>query len=150
VADRVQLLYDTSGEGELPRLLQMLLDVDSPFDGEATKSLRCVTTSQGLRFFELRLPVQLAGQAARLNTDNIFDVLAGFSASDGGQSGYQRELPAFALPDYATFVTALFWHEVSESERERLLAQSSTYVAFERWARAVQLAESLSVRMLID
>jgi hypothetical protein len=150
VANRVQLLYDTLALETLPRLLRVLLDLESPFDGEATKALRAVTTAQGLRFMELRLPIQLARQAARLTSDHIFDLLAGFSASDDGASSYQRELPAFALHDYTEFLRALFGQDESEHEHARLSAQSQSYNDFLRWARAVQVAEAMNVRMLLD
>jgi hypothetical protein len=150
VTDRVQLLYDTQPPEEWPHLLRVLLDTESPFDGEATKALRAVTTEQGLRFMELRLPIQLARQAARLTSDHVFDLLAGFSASDEGASSYQRELPALALHDYAEFLHALFWLDVTEDEHARWSAQSQSFNDFLRWARAVQVAETLDVRLLLD
>ena len=55
LADRVQLALDTMDLADQPRLLHILVDPESPFDGEATKELRRVTTASGLRFFELRL-----------------------------------------------------------------------------------------------
>src|SRR6185503_1946700 len=73
LADRVQLLLDTLDKDDQPRLLRILVDPESIFDGEATKELRRVITDQGLRFFELRLPIVLTRDAARLTTDNIFD-----------------------------------------------------------------------------
>src|SRR5712691_13061549 len=82
LADRVQLVLDTLDKNDQPRLLRILVDSESPFDGEATKELRRVTTSEGLRFFELRLPITLAREAARLTTDNLFDLLAGFHSED--------------------------------------------------------------------
>lgn len=150
VADRVQLLYDTLSPDALPRLLKVLLDAESPFDGEATKALRTVTTEQGLRFMELRLPLQLARQAARLTSDHVFDLLAGFSASDNGAAGYQRELPVFVLRDYAEFLSALFWQDVTDEEHARWFAQSASFSDFLRWARAVQVAEAMDVRLLLD
>ena len=82
LADRVQLALDTIGEEDQPRLLRILIDKDSPFDGEGTKSLRAVTMPTGLRFFELRLPIRLARQGAHLTTDHLFDALAGFTSED--------------------------------------------------------------------
>src|SRR6185295_13599851 len=55
LADRVQLALDTMDSDDQPRLLRILIDPESPFDGEATKELRRVTTPEGLRFFELRV-----------------------------------------------------------------------------------------------
>ena len=51
--------------------------------------------------------LQEARKTAKLTTDNLFDLLAGFAASDEGASGYQRELPVMALSDYAEFLEAL-------------------------------------------
>src|SRR5262249_4122084 len=73
LADRVQLALDTLDKEDQPRLLRILVDPESPFDGEATKELRRVTTAEDLRFFELRLPIGLTREAVRLTTDNIFD-----------------------------------------------------------------------------
>jgi len=78
LADRVQLTLDTLDKEDQPRLLRILIDPESPFDGEATKELRRVITEDGLRFFELRVPIVLTREAARITTDNIFDLLAGF------------------------------------------------------------------------
>src|SRR5213075_1052228 len=59
LADRVQLALDTLDKEDQPRLLRILIDPESPFDGEATKELRRVITEDGLRFFELRVPIVL-------------------------------------------------------------------------------------------
>lgn len=149
LADRLQLLYDTVDEEAWPHMLHILLDAESPFDGEATKELRRVTTEDGLRFFELRLPIELSRKAARLTTNNIFDSLAGFSASDGGAAGYARELPVIALPDYAEFLEALLILDLSDGERERL-SGSRSYRQYVRFAQAVRRAEELGVRLLLD
>src|SRR5258705_8200266 len=82
LADRVQLSLDTLDKDDQPRLLRILVDSESPFDGEATKELRRVVTDQGLRFFELRVPISLTRDASRLTTDNIFDLLAVFRSVD--------------------------------------------------------------------
>ncbi len=150
LADRLQLLYDTTGPESWPQLLHILIDSESPFDGEGSKELRRVTTEDGLRFFELRLPISLTRRAGRLTTDNVFDLLAGFSASDGGASGYQRELPVMALGDYAEFLEAILINDLTEVERERLLSHGNTYPQFIRFAFAVRLAEQLKVRLLMD
>ncbi|HZS03986.1 MAG TPA: hypothetical protein VFD58_04050 [Blastocatellia bacterium] len=150
LADRLQLIYDTVAPEEWPHLLHILLDAESPFDGEATKELRRITTDDGLRFFDLRLPIQLARKAGRLTTDNIFDVLAGFSASDEGASGYQRELPVIALGDYAEFLEAMLVQDLTEVEQARLQSNGVTYSQYLRFAEAVRRAESLGVRVLMD
>jgi len=150
LADRVQLLSDTLSPEQWPNLLRILVDPESPFDGEVTKELRRVTTPEGLRFFELRVPIALARKAVRLTTDNLFDLLAGFASSDDGASGYQRELPVMALPDYADFLEALLINDLTVSERARLHAQGASYAQFVRFTKAMRLAESLGVRLLLD
>jgi hypothetical protein len=150
LADRAQLLSDTLPQERWPRLFLILIDPESPFDGEATKELRRVTTPEGLRFFEMRTPISLARKTAKLTTDNLFDTLAGFAASDEGVSGYQRELPLMALPDYAEFLEALLINDLTPSERSRLNNQGATYAQFVRFTKAVRLAESLGVRLLMD
>lgn len=150
LADRAQLLSDTLPQEQWPNLFLILLDPESPFDGEVTKELRRVTTPEGLRFFELRTPIPLARKASRLTTDNLFDLLAGFSASDEGLSGYQRELPVMALTDYADFLEALLINGLTNCERARLHSQGASYSQFVRFTKAVRLAESLSVRLLMD
>ena len=150
LADRAQLLSDTLPKEQWPNLFLILVDPESPFDGEVTKELRRVTTPEGLRFFELRTPISLARKTARLTTDNLFDLLAGFAASDDGASGCQRELPVMALSDYAEFLEAMLINGLTACERARLHTQGSSYSQFVRFTRAVRLAESLGVRLLMD
>src|SRR6266853_4736390 len=88
LTDRVQLMLDTLDLDDQPRLLRILVDPESPFDGEATKELRRVVTDDGLRFFELRVPIVLTRDAARLTTDNVFDLLAGFRSDDNEATSY--------------------------------------------------------------
>jgi hypothetical protein len=150
LANRAQLLSDTLPQEQWPNLFLILVDSESPFDGEVTKELRRVTTPEGLRFYEMRTPISLARKTAKLTTDNLFDLLAGFAASDGGASGYQRELPVMALSDYAEFLEAMLINGLTPPERARLRNQGSTYAQFVRFAKAVRLAESLGVRLLMD
>lgn len=150
LADRVQLALDTLDEQDLPRLLRVIVDQDSPFDGEGTKSLRAVTTPDGLRFFELRLPIRLARQAAHLTTDNLFDALAGFTSQDAASTTYTRELPLAATPDYYDFLDMILRNDLSQSERERVRRRSRNYQQFLRLLAALELAESLSARVLLD
>ena len=116
LADRVQLALDTIDEQDLPRLMRVLIDRDSPFDGEGTKSLRAVTTPDGLRFFELRLPIRLARQAAHLATDHLLDALAGFTSPDSADD-LPRELPLAATPDYYDFLDLVLRNDISASAR---------------------------------
>src|SRR5437667_3196822 len=116
LADRVQLVLDTIDKVDQPRLLHILVDPESPFDGEATKELRRVTTAEGLRFYELRIPIRLTRRGAHLTTDNVFDMLAGFRSDDAGLTTYTREFPVPANADYYDFLDLVLRNDLSESE----------------------------------
>ena len=150
LADRVQLTLDTMDIGDQPRLLRILIDPESPFDGEATKELRRVTTAEGLRFFELRVPIILSREAARLTTDNIFDLLAGFRSDDSEQTSYTRELPLQATGDYYDFLDLLLRNDLSQSEITRLATRGKNYSQFVRLLAAIERAEALNTRLLLD
>lgn len=150
LADRLQLLYDTLATDEWPRILHVLLDAESPFDGEGTKELRRVTTPEGLRFFERRVPIPLARNAGQLSTDNVFDILAGFSAGPEVQVAYQRELPILALSDYADFLEALLLSEEVRAEWESLEMLGNNYAEFVQFTRAIRIAQKLEVRLLLE
>jgi hypothetical protein len=150
LADRVQLSLDTLDADDQPRLLRILVDPESPFDGEATKELRRVVTDDGLRFFELRVPIVLTREAARLTTDNIFDLLAGFRSEDSDTTTYTRELPFEAAADYYDFLDLVLRSELSQSEVARLTSRSRNYNQFLRLLTAIEKAEALNTRVLID
>jgi hypothetical protein len=150
LADRVQLSLDTLDKEDQPRLLRILVDSESPFDGEGTKELRRVTTAQGLRFFELRLPIKLAREAAHLTTDNLFDLLAGFRSDDAAHTTYTRELPPPAIADYYDFLDFLLRNDLNTSERQRLHARGANYAQFLRLLAALERAEALKARVLLD
>lgn len=150
MADRVQLALDTIDAEDQPRLLRILVDAESPFDGEGTKELRRVTTPQGLRFFELRLPIKLTREAAHITTDHLFDLLAGFKSEDFERTTYTRELPLAAIPDYYDFLDLLLRNDLTTSERERLHARSKNYAQYLRLLSALERAEALRTRVLID
>ena len=150
LADRVQLALDTSDSADQPRLLRILVDAESPFDGEATKELRRVTTPEGLRFFELRVPIRLSREAARLTTDNVFDLLAGFRSDDKEQTSYIRELPFQATADYYDFLDLILRNDLSQSEITRLTARGKNYSQFLRLLAAIERAEALNTRVLLD
>ena len=150
LADRVQLALDTVDPADQPRLLRILVDSESPFDGEATKELRRVTTTEGLRFFELRLPIHLTREAARITTDNIFDLLAGFRSEDSEQTSYTRELPFEATADYYDFLDLLLRNDLNQSELARLTTRSTNYSQFLRLLAAIERAEALNTRVLLD
>ena len=150
IADRVQLALDTIDAEDQPRLLRILVDPESPFDGEASKELRRVTTNEGLRFFELRLPIKLSRQAARLTTDNIFDVLAGFRSDDNEETTYVRELPLQATADYYDFLDLILRNDLSQAEMARLTSRGHNYSQFLRLLAAIERAEALATRVLLD
>ncbi|HEY6118711.1 MAG TPA: hypothetical protein VIV66_02070 [Pyrinomonadaceae bacterium] len=150
LADRVQLALDTLDKDDQPRLLRILVDAESPFDGEATKELRRVTTEQGLRFFELRLPIGLTREAARLTTDHVFDLLAGFRSEDSEVSSYTREFPFQATPDYYDFLDLILRNELSQLEVDRLKGRSTNYLQYLRLLTAIERAEALNTRVLVD
>lgn len=150
LADRVQLSLDTVDKEDQPRLLRILVDPESPFDGEATKELRRVVTDEGLRFFELRVPISLTREATRLTTDNVFDLLAGFRSEDSEETTYTREFPFEATADYYDFLDLLLRSELSKSEVTRLTSRSHNYTQFLRLLMAIERAEALHARVLID
>ncbi len=150
IADRVQLFLDTLDKEDQPRLLRILVDPESPFDGEATKELRRVTTAEGLRFYELRLPIRLTREAVALSTDNVFDLLACFRSDDSEQTSYTRELPAAATGDYYDFLDLVLRNDLNQSEVMRLMSRSKNYSQFLRLLAAIERAEALNARLLID
>jgi hypothetical protein len=150
IADRVQLFLDTTEPEDRPRLFHILIDPESPFDGEATKELRRVTTADGLRFFELRLPIRLSRAGGHLTTDNVFDLLAGFRSEDAERTGYTREFPLAAMADYYDFLDLVLRNDLSELERQRLNSRSYSYLQFMRLLAALECAEALETRVLVD
>jgi hypothetical protein len=150
LADRVQLALDTIDTEDQPRLLRILVDAESPFDGEATKELRRVTTTEGLRFFELRVPIRLSREGARLTTDNVFDVIAGFRSEDNEETTYVRELPLQATADYYDFLDLILRNDLSQSEIARLTMRGRNYSQFLRLLAAIERAEALQTRVLLD
>ena len=150
LADRVQLMLDTLDPEDQPRLLHILVDPESPFDGEATKELRRVTTGEGLRFFELRLPISLTRAGSHLTSDHVFDLLAGFRSEDAGETSYTREFPLAATADYYDFLDLMLRNDISESERGRLHTRSRNYAQFLRLLSAIERAEALNTRVLVD
>jgi hypothetical protein len=150
LADRVQLALDTVDTSDQPRLLRILVDPESPFDGEATKELRRVTTPEGLRFFELRVPIRLSREGTRLTTDHVFDLLAGFSSDDHLQTSYIRELPFQATGDYYDFLDLILRNDLSQSELTRLTTRGTNYSQFIRLLAAIERAEVLNTRVLLD
>jgi hypothetical protein len=150
LTDRVQLMLDTLDEDDQPRLLRILIDKESPFDGEGAKELRRITTPEGLRFFELRLPIQLTREGVHITSDNIFDLLAGFMSEDSQVTTYTREFPYAATADYYDFLDHVLRNDMSQSEVDRLNARGRNYGQFLRLLSALERAEALSTRVLVD
>lgn len=150
LADRIQLILDTVEPTEQPRLLRILVDPESPFDGAGTKELRRVTTADGLRFFELRIPISLSREAAKITTDHVFDLLSGFTSADADTTTYARELPLAAAADYYDFLDCVLRSDLSASEVSRLNARGRNYVQFLRLLSAMERSELLNVRILLD
>jgi hypothetical protein len=150
LADRIQLFLDTLDKEDQPRLLRILVDAEPLFDGEASKELRRVVTDSGLRFFELRVPINLSREGVNLTTNNIFDLIAGFRSEDSEASSYTREFPFAAVPDYYDFLDLVLRSELSQSEVTRLTTRSRNYTQFLRFLTALEKAEALQARVLID
>jgi len=150
LADRVQLALDTIDKEDQPRLLLLLVDPESPFDGEGSKELRRVTTNTGLRFFELRLPIRLTRQASHITTDNLFDLIAGFRSDDADRTSYTREFPLQANADYYDFLDFILRNDLSASEITRPHGRGRNYAQYLRLLAAFERAEALSTRLLID
>lgn len=150
LADRIQLSLDTLDKEDQPRLLRILIDPESPFDGEASKELRRVVTPEGLRFFELRVPIGLTREGARITTDHVFDLLAGFRSEEQDITSYTREFPLAATGDYYDFLDLLLRSELSQSEVARLTGRSRNYSQYLRLLSAIEKAEAFNSRVLID
>src|SRR5678815_3420231 len=150
LADRVQLSLDTLDKEDQPRLLRILIDPESPFDGEASKELRRVVTPEGLRFFELRVPIGLTREGAWITTDHVFDLLAGFRSEEQEKTSYTREFPLAATGDYYDFLDLLLRSELSQSEVGRLTSRSRNYNQYLRLLSAIEKAEAFNSRVLID
>ena len=96
------------------------------------------------------MPIVLTRDAARLTTDNIFDLLAGFRSEDYMATTYTREFPFEATADYYDLLDLLLRNELSQSEINRLTARSRNYMQFLRLLTAIEKAEALNTRVLID
>jgi hypothetical protein len=150
LADRVQLALDTIDKEDQPRLLLLLVDPESPFDGEGSKELRRVTTNTGLRFYELRLPISMTRQGAHITTDHLFDLIAGFRSDDASRTSYTREFPLQATADYYDFLDFLLRNDLTASEISRLHGRGRNYAQYLRLLAAFERAEALNARLLID
>jgi hypothetical protein len=80
----------------------------------------------------------------------VFDVLAGFRSEDNVQTTYVRELPFQATADYYDFLDLLLRNDLSQSEIARMTARGKNYSQFLRLLAAIERAEALSTRVLLD
>jgi hypothetical protein len=92
----------------------------------------------------------LTREAITLTTDNIFDLLAGFRSEDSDETTYTREFPLAAVPDYYDLLDLVLRSELSQSEVSRLTSRSRNYTQFLRLLTAIEKAEALNARVLID
>jgi hypothetical protein len=86
----------------------------------------------------------------RLTTDNVFDLLAGFRSDDSEQTSYVRELPVEATADYYDFLDLILRNDLSQSEVNRLTRRGQNYSQFVRLLAAIERAEALNTRVLLD
>ena len=77
-------------------------------------------------------------------------MLAGFSSEDAASSSYTREFPLAATADYYDFLDLMLRNDLSESETSRLHARSRNYAQFLRLLSAIERAEALDARVLVD
>ena len=78
------------------------------------------------------------------------DLLAGFRSDDSETTTYTREFPFEATADYYDFLDLLLRSELSQSETSRLTTRSRNYLQFLRLLTAIEKAEALNTRVLID
>jgi hypothetical protein len=98
----------------------------------------------------MRLPIRLSRAGSRLTTDHVFDLLAGFRSEDSEQTSYEREFPLSATGDYYDFLDLIMRNDLSQLERERLDSRSRNYSQFLRLLSAIERAEALNTRVLVD
>jgi len=105
-------------QSDQPRLLRILVDAESPFDGEATKELRRVTTPEGLRFFELRYRLRFH---ARLRVSP--PITCSTCWLDSAQRMSMRRVTLAtsldATADYYDFLDLMLRNDLNASELER-------------------------------
>ena len=61
-----------------------------------------------------------------------------------------RELPFQATADYYDFLDLMLRNDLSQSEIERLTSRGKNYSQFLRLLAAIERAEALSTRVLLD
>ncbi len=75
---------------------------------------------------------------------------AGFCSDDAELTKYTREFPVPANADYYGFLDLVLRNDLSESEASRLHARSRNYAQFLRLLSAIERAEALDARVLVD
>jgi hypothetical protein len=77
-------------------------------------------------------------------------MLAGFRSEDQEQTSYIRELPFGATADYYDFLDLILRNDLTQSEILRLTARGRNYSQFLRLLAAIERAEALNTRVLLD
>ena len=77
-------------------------------------------------------------------------MLAGFRSDEAELTTYTREFPVAENADYYDFLDLILRNDVSEMERQRLHARSRNYSQFLRLLSALERAEALNTRVLVD
>jgi hypothetical protein len=80
----------------------------------------------------------------------VFDLLAGFRSDDAAETSYTREFPLAAVADYYDFLDLILRNDISDLERERLHQRTRNYAQFLRLLAALERAEALDTRVLVD
>ena len=89
-------------------------------------------------------------KAARLTTDNVFDLLAGFRSDDNEVTSYVRELPFQATADYYDFLDLILRNDLSQIRSCPPDTRGKNYSQFVRLLAAIERAEALNTRVLLD
>ncbi len=82
--------------------------------------------------------------------DSVRHLLAGFRSEDADLTTYTREFPLAATADYYDFLDLILRTDLSELEVSRLHGRSRNYAQFLRLLSAIERAEALETRVLVD
>ena len=75
---------------------------------------------------------------------------AGFRSEDSERTTYEREFPFAATGDYYDFLDLILRNDLSQLENDRLVSRSRNYSQFRRLLSAIERAEALNTRVLVD
>lgn len=127
---------------------------DGPVDGRRVQAMRDASR-RGVRFLELTDPltIRLSATASPstptrpLTTDQIIEMI--FFTFPTARGGFHFELPSEALSGHRAFFDFIL-NELDLGHRRAALEQSTTFEQIRLFARAVAVAESLKVDVLVD